>query len=502
MVDQSEPNNPTGAVTVIGAGLAGVEAAWQAAQSGVRVTLYEMRPGRTTPVHETDRMAELVCSNSLGSNLPDRALGLLKNELRRLGSLIIACADRTAVPAGAALAVGREAFSQAVTEAIEGHPKITVRREEITSLDLSGFREPGRSLSATVVATGPLTSAPLAEAIVELAGQDSLYFFDAMAPIVTAESIDMAVAWRGNRWDKGAEERTRDREDETASFADFQPTSLSLHPSSIPGDYINCPLSRDEYFAFVEALNAAEKASLHEFEADEAARRYFEACLPIEVLAARDPQALAFGPMTPMGLRDPRTGRRPFAVVQLRQDNVAGTLYNLVGFQTNLKWGDQERVLRMIPGLARAEFVRFGQMHRNTFIDSPRLLRPTLQWHDVDSLFFAGQITGTEGYVGSTASGLLAGLNAARVALGRPTVTLPPSTMMGALIRYITQPRAADAGPDAAPARRLAAFQPMKANFGLLPELDAPPRDKRKRHAAFAERALADLDAALLVPRV
>ena len=245
----------------------------------------------------------------------------------------------------------------------------------------------------------------------------------------------------------------------------------------------------------MEAVSAAEKASLHEFEADEAARRYFEACLPIEVLAGRDLQALAFGPMTPIGLRDPRTGRRPFAVVQLRQDNVAGTLYNLVGFQTNIKWSDQERVLRMIPGLARAEFVRFGQMHRNTFIDSPRLLRPTLQWHDRESLFFAGQITGTEGYVGSTASGLLAGLNAVRVALGQPPVTLPATTMMGALFHYITQARAVDAVPDEPPARRAAAFQPMKANFGLMPELDAPPRDKRKRHAVYAERALVDLEA-------
>ncbi len=258
------------------------------------------------------------------------------------------------------------------------------------------------------------------------------------------------------------------------------------------GDYINCPLTRDEYDAFIAALNAAEKISLHEFEADEAARRYFEACLPIEVLAARDPAALAFGPMTPMGLRDPRTGRRSFAVVQLRQDNLAGTLYNLVGFQTNLKWGDQERVLRMIPGLARAEFVRFGQMHRNTFINSPRLLRPTLQWHDREDLFFAGQITGTEGYVGSTAGGLLAGLNAVRVAFGQPPVVLPPTTMIGALFHYITRAQAAET-----PAAKAAAFQPMKANFGLMPELEAPPRDKRKRHAAYAERALADLETTL-----
>ena len=519
MVDQSESNNSSAAVVVIGAGLAGSEAAWQVAQRGAYVTLYEMRPGRTTPAHETDRMAELVCSNSLGSNLPDRALGLLKNELRRLGSLIIACADRTAVPAGAALAVGREAFSRAVTEAIAAHPNITVRREEVTAIPRG---------VATIIASGPLTSAPLAEAIRALAGQDSLYFFDAMAPIVTAESIDMAVAWRGNRWDKvqgtgvrsqGSETRNQESEDRDQGGGvrdqgagigdqDSTPERESLGTDSRPltpdpgGDYINCPLSRDEYFAFVEAVSAAEKTSLHEFEADEAARRYFEACLPIEVLAGRDPQALAFGPMKPIGLRDPRTGRRPFAVVQLRQDNVAGTLYNLVGFQTNIKWSDQERVLRMIPGLARAEFVRFGQMHRNTFIDSPRLLRPTLQWHDRDALFFAGQIIGTEGYVGSTASGLMAGLNAVRVIDGQQPVILPQTTMMGALFHYITHADisgagSADVGTAETSARRVAPFQPMKANFGLMPELEAPLRDKRQRHAAYAARAQADLEAML-----
>ncbi len=459
----------TAPLRVIGAGLAGSEAAWQIAQAGRRVILYEMRPGRMTPAHRTGEMAELVCSNSLGSALPDRALGLLKEELRRLGSLIIACADRTAVPAGDALAVDREAFSRAVTEAIAGHPNIEVRRVEVT--ELFG-PEPG---SCTVVATGPLTSPALAEAIRQLAGQDYLAFYDAMAPIVTAESIDMTIAWRGNRWEQEENRRTAKPPD--------SPTLLSTSlPSS--GDYINCPLSRDEYFAFVAAVNAAEKIPLREFEQDAEARRYFEACLPIEVLAARDPRALAFGPMTPVGLRDPRTGRRPYAVVQLRQDNVAGTLYNLVGFQTNLKWSEQERVLRMIPGLAHAEFVRFGQMHRNTFINSPALLRPTLQWHDRDDLFFAGQITGTEGYVGSTASGLLAGLNAARVAAGRPPLVLPVTTMVGALIHYITH---AEPGT----------FQPMKANFGLLPELATPIRDKRLRHAALAARALTDLAVAL-----
>ena len=464
-------------IVVIGAGLAGAEAAWQAAQRGVHVVLYEMRPQRTTPAHETDQMAELVCSNSLGSSLPDRALGLLKNELRRMGSLNIACADATAVPAGDALAVDREAFSQAVTAAIEGHPNIEVRREEVTDLALPSASQ---STGVRVIATGPLTSQPLAEAIRTLAGQDHLYFFDAMAPIVMAESIDMSVAWRGNRWSKSANRQISKPSSEQIS----EPANQRIDegatgglPSSAAGDYINCPLSRDEYYAFVDAVKQAEKISLREFELAPDARRYFEACLPIEVLAARGPDALAFGPMTPMGLRDPRTGRRPFAAVQIRQDNTAGTLYNLVGFQTSLKWGDQERVLHMIPGLEHAEFVRFGQMHRNTYISSPTLLRPTLQWHDRDDLFFAGQITGTEGYVGSTMSGLLAGVNAARVALGQAPLTLPPTTMAGALLAYITH-----ADPKT--------FQPMKANFGLLPELELPVKDKRLRHAAFAARAI------------
>ncbi len=466
---------PVPEVVVIGAGLAGAEAAWQAAGHGAHVTLYEMRPRRMTPADETGRMAELVCSNSLGSNLPDRALGLLKNELRRLGSLIIACADRTAVPAGGALAVGREAFSQAVTQAIESHPNITVLREEVTDLTpwLLSHAAPGASSlrgqeekggRCTIVATGPLTSPPLAEAIRRLAGQDYLSFFDAMAPIVTADSIDMNVAFRASRWGKST-----------------NPTGRPRAQQSDGGDYINCPLDREQYYAFVEAVSQAEKISLREFEQDEAVRRYFEACLPIEVLAGRDPDALAFGPMTPMGLWDPRTGRRPYAVVQLRQDNGAGTLYNLVGFQTNIKWGDQEQVLRMIPGLEHAEFVRFGQMHRNTFINSPMLLRPTLQWHDRDDLFFAGQITGTEGYVGSTAGGLLAGLNAVRVAKRLPLFTMPPTTMMGALFCYIT--RSAAAGSLSGPAPD---FQPMKANFGLLPELESPVFDRRRRHEAYA----------------
>jgi len=453
-------------VTVVGAGLAGTEAAWQAAERGAQVVLYEMRPTRMTAAHQTGDMAELVCSNSLGSNLPDRALGVLKNEMRRLGSLLIRCADACAVPAGGALAVDREGFSRAVTAAIEEHPRITVRREEVT--DLASLLAAEQAQSATVIATGPLTSPGLAQGIRELAGENYLYFFDAMAPIVSAETVDMTIAFRQSRYDKSA----RPQPGESA---------MLMPEAEAEGDYINCPLSKDEYFAFVEAVNAADKISLREFEQEDEARRYFEGCLPIEVMAARDPMALAFGPMRPVGLRDPRTGRRPFAVVQLRQDNTAGTLYNLVGFQTNIKWGDQERVLRMIPGLADAEFVRFGQMHRNTFINSPQLLRPTLQWRDRDRLFFAGQITGTEGYVGSAAGGLVAGLNAVRVLRGERALTLPPETMLGALLHYISH-----AEP--------ASFQPMKANFGLLPELAPPVRDKRLRYVAYAERAMAALE--------
>lgn len=452
-------------IIVIGGGLAGSEAAWQAAQAGAQVTLYEMRPFRMTPAHTTDLFAELVCSNSLGSDLPDRALGLLKRELRRLGSLVIACADRTAVPAGDALAVGRDAFAHAVTQALTHHPRITIRREELTAIPAQG---------PVIIATGPLTSPKLAAAIQQLAGQEQLSFYDAMAPIVTAESINLDIVFRANRYGR--------------------PTATNVdRPTAAPnGDYLNAPLTREQYYAFVEAVRTAEKIPLRDFESDEAAQHYFEACLPIEVLAARHPDALAFGPMSPAGLRDPRTGRRPFAVVQLRQDDMAGRLYNLVGFQTNLRWAEQERILRMIPGLERAEFVRLGQMHRNTFLNSPALLLPTLQWRGRADLFFAGQITGTEGYVGAIAGGWLAGVNAARYAAGRPPITLPPTTMMGALFNYITR-SAVPAEGNPAPA---GAFQPMKANFGLLPELDPPIRDKRLRHAAYVERALNDLEAA------
>jgi methylenetetrahydrofolate--tRNA-(uracil-5-)-methyltransferase len=425
-------------LTVVGGGLAGSEAAWQAAERGVDVTLYEMRPRKTTPAHVSDRLAELVCSNSLGSDLPDRASGVLKAELRALNSLVLACADRARVPAGGALAVDREAFAAEVTHRVEAHPRISVVREEVTAIPDG----------PAVVATGPLTSAALAEAIAELTGQEQLYFYDALAPIVSAESIDMSVAFRASRYGKG------------------------------DADYINCPMTEGEYGRFVDALLAAEHIPLRDFERENA--QFFEGCLAVEVLAARGREALAFGPLRPVGLIDPRTGERPYAVVQLRQDNLAGTLYNLVGFQTNLRYGEQERVFRLIPGLERAEFVRFGHMHRNTFINSPLLLEPTMAFRGRPGLFFAGQITGVEGYVGSVGSGWVAGVNAARFVLGWEPLELPQTTMLGALCHYVSR-----AGSES--------FQPMKANFGLMPPLAPPVRNKRKRYRAYAERALRDL---------
>jgi methylenetetrahydrofolate--tRNA-(uracil-5-)-methyltransferase len=437
-------------LTVIGGGLAGSEAAWQAAKRGVRVTLYEMRPARLTPAHLTGQLAELVCSNSMGARSIDRAMGLLKEEMRRLGSLIISCADMAAIPAGGALAVDRDAFSQAVTARIEQHPSIELRREEITDIPTG----------PVVVASGPLTSDALAQAIAALTGQDYLHFFDAMAPIVVAESIDMAIAFRASRYGRGEQEQ---------------------------GDYINCPMSEEEYSQFVDELLSAEVTPLRGFE--RADGRFFEACLPIEVLAARGRDALAFGPLRPVGLTDPRTGQRPFAVVQLRQDNQAATLYNMVGFQTNLRWGEQERVLRMIPGLERSEFVRYGQMHRNTFVSSPQLLDDGLRLQSSPSrppnpIWMAGQITGTEGYVGSAMGGLVAGLNAVRFWRALPPLAFPPTTMVGALLHYISHANAEE-------------FQPMKANFGLMPPLACRVRRKRDRYQAYARRALTDLQPVL-----
>jgi methylenetetrahydrofolate--tRNA-(uracil-5-)-methyltransferase len=429
-------------LTVVGGGLAGSEAAWQAAERGLQVLLYEMRPQSNTPAHVTALLAELVCSNSLGSNLPDRAPGLLKEELRLLGSLVVACADATAVPAGGALAVDRDAFAALVTERVVAHPRIELRRQEVTSIPREGL---------VIIATGPLTAPILAGEIATLTGSQHLYFYDAMAPIVSAESVDMTIAFRASRYGKEEED----------------------------GDYVNCPLNQDEYERFVQELVAADTIPLRDFELEDP--RFFEACLPVEVLARRGLRALAYGPMKPVGLTDPRTGRWPHAVVQLRQDNQAATLYNMVGFQTNLKWSQQEKVFRLIPGLANAEFVRYGQMHRNTYVCAPALLQPTLQLRDRPNLFFAGQIAGTEGYIGSVASGLVAGLNAARLAAGQEPVALPAETMSGAMCHYVS-------GADPA------GFQPMKANFGLLPPLDPPVRNKRARYATYARRAMEALE--------
>jgi methylenetetrahydrofolate--tRNA-(uracil-5-)-methyltransferase len=436
---------------VVGGGLAGCEAAWQAAERGLQVSLYEMRPHVHTGAHSGAHLAELVCSNSLGSNLPDRAPGLLKEELRRLGSFLLRIAEDTAVPAGGALAVDRELFSERVTNIIDNHPNIKLVRQEVTQIPQV----------PVIIASGPLTSARLSEEILRLSGHDHLYFYDAIAPIVTQESIDMSVAYRGSRYERGV------RDD---------------------GDYINCPMTSEEYDEFVDALLAAERIELREFEKDmelgvrAGAHHFFEGCLPVEILAQRGRKSLAFGPMRPVGLVDPRTRRRPHAVVQLRQDNLAGSLYNLVGFQTNLKFPEQRRVFRLIPGLESAEFVRYGQMHRNTFIYSPTLLSPTLQFRGRQNLFFAGQITGVEGYVGNFATGLLAGWNASRLIRGAKLLELPPTTMLGALCHYITHASASD-------------FQPMKANFGILPPLeDGVRRGKRQRAVAYAARARTDLE--------
>jgi len=429
-------------LTIIGGGLAGTEAAWQAAQRNIAVSLYEMRPVRQTPAHVSDKLAELVCSNSLGSNLPDRAPGLLKSEIRRFDSMIMQAAEHAAVPAGGALAVDRETFATEVTRRITGHPRIKLIREELTHIPAT----------PTIVASGPLTSDALARKIARLSGSEYLYFYDALAPIVEAGSINMDIAFRASRYGRGEQD---------------------------DGDYINCPFTEEEYTTLVAELRQAEQIEMKQFEKED--ERFFEMCLPVEQLAKRGDKALAFGPMRPVGLTDPRTGRRPHAILQLRQDNLAGTLYNLVGFQTNLRRGEQRRVFRMIPGLENAQFLRYGMMHRNTYINSPTLLKPTMQWHNRPDLFFAGQITGVEGYVGNAATGLLAGINAARRLQGQSLITLPKTTMFGALCHYITHAEPKD-------------FQPMKANFGLMPPFEQKIRNKRARYQAYADRAMHDLD--------
>jgi methylenetetrahydrofolate--tRNA-(uracil-5-)-methyltransferase len=453
-------------VHVIGGGLAGCEAAWQAASRGVRVVIHEMRPVRPTEVHKTDRLAELVCSNSLRGDKLDNAVGLLKEEMRRLGSLVMRSADATRVPAGAALAVDRERFSQAVTDAITAHPLITVVREEVPRIPSDTAMYP------LIVATGPLTSASLSADVAALVGGDHLYFYDAISPIGLAETIDMTTVFRASRWGRSIRS-VRPRPDE--------PDQPACGADDGEGDYLNCPLTEAEYHAFYDAVVSAESATVHDFDTE----KFFEGCLPIEVMAHRGRDTLRFGPMKPVGLVDPRTGTTPYAAVQLRQDNLAGDHFSLVGFQTQLKWGEQARVLKMIPGLEQAEFVRFGMVHRNTYINGPRVLRETWQTKQRDDLFFAGQISGVEGYVESAASGLIAGRNAAALVLGEEPRTPPRTTAIGALAYYVSH----------ADPRN---YQPTNITFGIMPPPDVPPGTRRlkkdERKTATSERALAALD--------
>ncbi|MCM3123323.1 MULTISPECIES: FADH(2)-oxidizing methylenetetrahydrofolate--tRNA-(uracil(54)-C(5))-methyltransferase TrmFO [Bacillaceae] len=420
-------------VNVIGAGLAGSEAAWQLAERGIKVNLYEMRPVKQTPAHHTDKFAELVCSNSLRANTLTNAVGVLKEEMRMLNSVIIGAADACAVPAGGALAVDRHEFAAHVTNSVKEHPNVTVINEEITQIPDG----------PTVIATGPLTSPALSEQLKQLTGEEYLYFYDAAAPILEKESIDMDKVYLKSRYDKG----------EAA--------------------YLNCPMTEEEFDRFYEALITAETVPLKEFEKEV----FFEGCMPIEVMAQRGRKTMLFGPMKPVGLEDPRTGKRPYAVVQLRQDDAAGTLYNIVGFQTHLKWGPQKEVLRLIPGLENAEIVRYGVMHRNTFINSPKVLKATYQFRNREDLFFAGQMTGVEGYVESAASGLIAGINAARLVKGEEPLEFPHETAMGSMARYITTTNAKN-------------FQPMNANFGLFPDLPEKIKAKQERNEKHASRAL------------
>ncbi|MDA7025874.1 FADH(2)-oxidizing methylenetetrahydrofolate--tRNA-(uracil(54)-C(5))-methyltransferase TrmFO [Bacillus sp. CLL-7-23] len=420
-------------INVIGAGLAGSEAAWQLAKRGIHVRLHEMRPVKQTPAHHTDKFAELVCSNSLRANTLTNAVGVLKEEMRVLDSVIIAAADHCSVPAGGALAVDRHEFAAHVTEKVKQHPNVTVINEEVKEIPEG----------PTIIATGPLTSKALSEQLQQLTGEDYLYFYDAAAPIVEKDSLDMDKVYLKSRYDKG----------EAA--------------------YLNCPMTEAEFDRFYEALISAETVPLKEFEKE----IFFEGCMPIEVMAKRGKKTMLFGPMKPVGLEDPKTGKRPYAVVQLRQDDAAGTLYNIVGFQTHLKWGDQKEVLRLIPGLEQAEVVRYGVMHRNTFINSPSLLKATYQFKKRDDLFFAGQMTGVEGYVESAASGLVAGINAARLMLGKEPIIFSNETAIGSMAHYITETNQKN-------------FQPMNANFGLFKELNVKIKNKQERNEQYALRAL------------
>lgn len=425
-------------VKVIGGGLAGVEAAWSLAERGVPVLLFEMKPKKFSPAHKTPALAELVCSNSLKAKRLESAAGLLKEEMRRLGSVCMQCAEQSAVPAGGALAVDRDKFSFLVTERITSHPLITVVHEEVTEIPEGNV----------IVAAGPLASESLSRSIAALCGE-GLFFFDAAAPIVTAESIDPEFSFSASRYDRGGDD-----------------------------DYINCPMNKEEYEAFYEALVSAEIAELHSFDRR---KDVYEGCMPIEVMASRGKDTMRFGPLKPVGLRDPRTGHRPWAVLQLRKENALGTMYNLVGFQTNLKFPEQKRVFSMIPALRNADFVRYGVMHRNTFIDSPRLLFGDFSLRERANLFFAGQITGVEGYMESAASGIMAGINMKLRLEKKETVVLPDTTMIGALSRYISDPQVKN-------------FQPMGANFGVLPPIEPKIRDKKERYAALSQRALNALE--------
>lgn len=425
-------------VVVAGAGLAGAEAAFQLSRRGIEVRLFEMRPKKRTPVHRTDLFAELVCSNSLRSDALASAHGLLKEEMRRLGSLVLEAALESRVPAGQALAVDREAFSRRITERVREAPGVTVIEEEVAEVPEEDI---------VILATGPLTSQSLSESIRAFTGSGYLYFYDAVSPVVEVDTIDFEKAFRASRYGKGGD------------------------------DYVNCPLSREEYLRFYQALRAAATVDLNEI--DNAL--YFEGCLPIEVMAARGVDTLRFGPMKPVGLADPRTGREPYACVQLRQDNLAATLYNIVGFQNQLKWGEQKRILRLVPGLENAEFSRYGMIHRNTYINSPAILKPTFQTRKRESLFFAGQISGVEGYTESAASGIVAGINAARLARGEEPVAPPRTTALGSLCHYISNAEAKS-------------YQPTNVAFGLLPPLDPPIRNRKARNQALVERALADIE--------